>query len=526
VVPKTFERQAIFNARFALDGQTLVYSGSLDGNVPQLFVVRPDSTIPRVLGKPGTHLLSVSSSGELAVLLHAKYIMHRLFSGTLARMTMDGEAKPWMNDVREADWAPNGSSLAIVRVAGSSDKLEFPIGHVLYQTEGYVSDLRVSPDGSRVAFMDHLRKWDDHGWVKIVSASGQVTVLPGEYWGEEGMAWAPDGTELFFSAADVPGVDELLPRSVLLSGQPVVRQALTNVGQLWIHDVARDGRWLVTRQDEVASIRGLVPGEREEKEFPWLNYAVTPSFSPDGKSLVFSDESLEAGANYKVAVRRIDGAPPLRLGDGFAGPFSPDGKWVLGALTAAHRVAKYPVETGDAEVLDVNQLERLEHNVGWLPDGRLTLCGNEKGQQSRCYVYSGSMKRFDPITPAGMTAIGVAPDGRSAVVGPRVEAFTHVMPFGGTDLRPIHGLADGDRVVKWTRDSKALIVQTPGFPARLERLDPLTGARAFIKIAGPADRVGLLALQVHDTLDDGQFYLYNYFRNTATLYVLTRHSTQ
>ena len=135
--PKTFEPQFITNARFLPDGQSIVFSAALEGNVPELFVSRPNTLAPQPLGHPRTHLLSVSSKGELAVLTGAKFMAHRLYLGTLARMPIDGAPRAWMTNAREADWSPDGSSLAVVHSVEPMDRLEYPIGNVLYESAGY-----------------------------------------------------------------------------------------------------------------------------------------------------------------------------------------------------------------------------------------------------------------------------------------------------------------------------------------------------------------------------------------------------
>jgi Tol biopolymer transport system component len=88
-----------------------------------------------------------------------------VFDGTLARMTIDGAPKAWLEQVREADWSPDGSTLAIIHVVDGHDQLEYPIGKVLYRFSGYLSDPRVSPDGTVVAFMEHPLPGDDRGYV-------------------------------------------------------------------------------------------------------------------------------------------------------------------------------------------------------------------------------------------------------------------------------------------------------------------------------------------------------------------------
>jgi eukaryotic-like serine/threonine-protein kinase len=138
-----FRREAIFQAAFA--GDTVVYSAATSDNTPQIFAVRPDYPEPQPVGSRGMTLL--------AVLLNAHYVWYRLFTGTLARMTLGGGAPREIQEegVRQADWSPDGSQLAIIREVDGKDRLEYPIGHVLREVSGSLSDLRFSPKGDRIA---------------------------------------------------------------------------------------------------------------------------------------------------------------------------------------------------------------------------------------------------------------------------------------------------------------------------------------------------------------------------------------
>lgn len=177
-----FRREAVFQAAFAADRETIVYSAATSGNTPQIFLVRPDYPEPQPLGSPGMHLLAVSSKGELAVLIGAQYVWYRLFTGTLARMPLDGGAPREIQEgVRQADWSPDGSQLAIIREVAGKDRLEYPIGKVLREVSGYMSDVRVSPRGDRNAYFEHPRRWDDRGSVNIVDLAGNNTVLSEGY---------------------------------------------------------------------------------------------------------------------------------------------------------------------------------------------------------------------------------------------------------------------------------------------------------------------------------------------------------
>src|SRR5262249_24539398 len=156
---------------------------------------------PRPLGVADAQLLSVSSKDEITLLTHARYIHHRLFTGTLARMPLGGGApREIVEGVREADFAPDGENLAIIREVEGKDRLEYPIGKTLCSTGGYLSDLRVSRDGARVAFLEHPFRWDDRGEVDVVDQAGKKTSLATGFWGVEGLAWSADGKEILFSA--------------------------------------------------------------------------------------------------------------------------------------------------------------------------------------------------------------------------------------------------------------------------------------------------------------------------------------
>ena len=153
---KTFDRKTITNARFMPDGQTIVYSAAPRvGGTPELFVIRPDSEAPQPLAVSRVQLLAVSSKSELAIITD-QAIGQRHISGTLARMTLGSAPRSMLEHVREADWSPDGTALAIVHdLRNGRDRLQYPVGAALHEASGQLSDPRVSPDGSRVAFFEH-----------------------------------------------------------------------------------------------------------------------------------------------------------------------------------------------------------------------------------------------------------------------------------------------------------------------------------------------------------------------------------
>ncbi len=133
----TFRRGSIRAARFASDGQTILYSAAWQGNPVEIFSARQGTVESRSLGLGRAELLAVSSTGEMALALASHPAGTWVNVGTLARAPLAGGApRPILEDVEWADWSPDGNSLAVVRNVGGRDRLEFPIGKVLYETSG------------------------------------------------------------------------------------------------------------------------------------------------------------------------------------------------------------------------------------------------------------------------------------------------------------------------------------------------------------------------------------------------------
>ena len=90
------------------------------------------------------------------MLENQRYLYQFINRGKLSRVPIDGEGmREIAENVQEADWSPDGASLAIVRWVDGRNRLEYPIGKILFETTGYINCPRVSPDGKRVAYLEH-----------------------------------------------------------------------------------------------------------------------------------------------------------------------------------------------------------------------------------------------------------------------------------------------------------------------------------------------------------------------------------
>jgi hypothetical protein len=174
----TFRRGSIRSAHFTPNGQSVVYGASWEGSPTDLFITSPESPQSRSLNLSGAALLAISSSGEIAVSMDSRPSGVYAQVGTLARVPLNGGSpRSVLENVQWADWSPDGENLAIVRDVNGRNRLEFPIGKVLYETSGWISHPRVSRKGDLVAFLDHPLPGDDGGSLRVVDLSGSVKTL-------------------------------------------------------------------------------------------------------------------------------------------------------------------------------------------------------------------------------------------------------------------------------------------------------------------------------------------------------------
>jgi hypothetical protein len=510
--------EAIFRAAFAPDGTTVVYSAAGKGNRPELFVVRPDNPVPQSMGLRDTHLLNVSSQGEMAVLIGARYIHHRLFTGTLARVPTGGGApREVLENVRDADWAPDASQLAIIRDANGKDRLEYPIGTVLLEVSGYLSDLRVSPQGNQIACFEHPIRWDDRGAVIAVDPKGRVRVLADGFEALEGLAWSADGKEILFSGT-YAGVNNHRLYAVDLAGRK--RVVFESPGGITLQDIHRTGRWLTTRDDLVAAVMANSDGAEEDRDLSWLEGSYNPVLSRDGRTILFSDYSLFAGASYALCMRGVDGSPVVRLGEGDIQDLSIDGKWVLSHLfTTPARLMVYPTGAGEPRRVELGDLEPRGF-AEWFRDAtRIMVVASKPGRGMRCYLASLNGGSPRPLTPEGIVAGHLSPDERWVLV--KDSGGAHLLyPVEGGDPRPARGLDRVDEVIRWSADGRSVLVRRgTEIPCSVERVEPETGHREMFRTIAPSDLTGLIRIRPTSFSDDEKSYAYQVNRMTSKLFV-------
>ena len=524
----TFRRGEIRSARFAPDGQTILYSAAWQGNPVETFSARQGMVESRSLGLGRAELLAISSTGEMALSLGSHPVGTWINVGTLARAPLAGGApRPILEDVEWADWAPDGNSLAVVRNVGGRDRLEFPIGKVLYETSGgWISYPRVSPKGDLVAFMDHPNQGDDGGSVAIVDLSGRKTELTREWYGTQGLAWSPDGREVWFTASEL-GLFHYIT-AVDLSGK---QRLVTRVpGSLVVFDIWRDGRVLLARADRRREVMALYAGQTKERDLSWLDYSYPADLSADGKTLLFDEEGIGGGVQYgnaqeltyAVYIRNTDGTPAIRLGEGGATALSPDQKWaIVQTPSSPEQLRLLPTGAGETQSLTNDSINHQW--ARWFPDGkRFVYSGNEPGKGVRLYTQEISGGKPKAISPEGVDAVAfaISPDGQLVVgIGPDQKGY--LFSSAGGDPRIVAGMEPGDIPINWSEDAHSIFLYRTGeVPAKVYRLELAAGKKTVWKEIAPLDPTGVSTIGPILMTPDGKTYVYGFHRTLGDLYLV------
>jgi Tol biopolymer transport system component len=512
----TFRRGTVWNARFAPDGNSVIYGAAWEGKPVKIFESRVDLAEARALGITGADVLAISDRGELAVALRRQHGPSGFgFNGTLARLSLTGGVpREIMERVESADWAPDGS-LAISYHAQGKARLEFPIGTLRYESATWISHIRISPKGDTVAFIDHDDPIGDGGVVRVVGSNLNVQ-LTRDSGSAQGLAWSPKGDEIWFTAADAGGSARSLHAVDLQGHERIVYRV---PGTLKIQDIAKDGRVLLVHELMWAGILARVPGEQGERELGWLDWSISRKLSNDGKWLLFDESGDAPGDQGWVFLRQTNGSPPVLLGEGAYGDLSQDGT----------RVATVPgnfsgqinlVPTGAGETKKVHFAGLKIYRVLWLPDGEhVVLSASDASKTLRGYVVDLRTAAAQPFTPEGVRVQAVSPNGKF-VAGEGADRRTYLFPLDGSPAQSLQ--ANGaERVLGWSSDQKSVYVAANGETGTsIFQLDIKTGHRVLFRDISPMDKTGVTYIAPGTITPDGRYYTYSYNRQISELFVV------
>ena len=526
----TFKPTLIQTARFTADGDTVVYSASRKWQPLRLNMLRIDRPESHALAIPGAELASISKSGEMAVIMNAPLLGSQVDfypGGTLGEVpVLGGTPRQIADHVILADWTPDGRIAAWRKTEKGTYQLEMPLGHVLFTSPRLCYAMRVSPKGDQIAMNVNV---DDHrSDIIVIGLDGKKRTLASAPLLARGMAWSPDGDEVWYAttpeAEQVPTV-----YAVTLDGHR--RRVMRSPGWPWLHDISRDGTLLLGIQSTQGGILIESNGPGTETDLSWLDASILADVSPDGNQLLFT-ESWE-GVQYKATVymRRTDDSPAVRLGEGIALAFSPKMDFALAIRAGEKRreLILLPTGLGKTEALP-NDLDTLW--AGWLPDGRI-LINAKTAAGPRMFIQARDGSPPRPLTPPG-TAIGLinpvgagamrplSPDGRSLLVFDRDQHAWLFPTDGHSAPRPATGVQATDRPAGWSRDGRHIYVYpTLQMPVKMYDVDVVTGERRLLRQIAVADPDGVFRISPFLLMPDGHSFAYGYYRAASTLYTAT-----
>jgi Tol biopolymer transport system component len=514
----TFQRGRIMQARFSPDGQTILYSAAWNGQPSDIYTTRADHPGARSLDLKGGHLLAVSSTGDVALLVRTRPTGTFTDTGTLAIAPLSGGVPhEVLEDVTYADFSPDGKQLAVIRDLGTRSRLEYPIGKSIYESS-WLSHVRISPLGDRIAFAENPAQNDDIGSLVVMDLAGNRKTLVKDWNDVVNLAWAPDGKEIWFTANETGRQYSVY--AATLEGR--VRPLLSLPGSLVMLDISRTGKVLLTRQSQRREVVGAVAGEAGERDFSWLDWTVPDAIFPDGSAFLFHESGIGAGPTNTEFLRKVDGSPPIPLGEGsgFGGSLSPDRKW---ALVTTHesqgQVVLLPLGTGTPQPVTDDSINHLD--VYWRDDKHFVFQGVEPGHHPRLYMQALGEKSAKAISPEGYDSPGtpVSPDGRYFVARcPDLKPC--LLPLDGGEAQVIPGATTTDTPMQWTSDGRSLYVfQYGSLPAKVELVNVATGKRTFWKSFAPADLAGVHGISIMTVTPDSRVCLYSYLRTFSDLYL-------
>ncbi len=525
----TFRRGNVNSAQFDPAGQNVVYSASWGGQTPEMFSTRPGSRGSRPLELMGAEIYAVSLAGDITVIKKEAGFGLYFQPGTVAISSLVGAAsREVMDDVLLADRTGDGDALAVVRVEGGRSRVEYPIGTELYETTNQVGAFRLSPDGDTLAVGEKSRGMVSAWQITFLGRDGTSHSYSTGVGGDHiDLAWSPNGREVWFNGVlggslDLYALSTSGEQRVLLSPPVLLR----------IMDVSRDGQVLVARTTYRFDVMGVAPGDTQERNYSWLDATEVDAITPDGSTLLLTELGEGGGAEtLSVYMRKADGSPAVRLGDGQAHDLSPDGAWAL-TQPRAGPPSLVLLPTGPGAPIELANTQFVDFlTATFTPDGEHVLfVGAEEGELPRFYLQPVSGGGAEPVTPGigsrhliPGALIGqnpMAPDGQT------IATFSHddrlaLYPIDGGSPKAIDGVEPGWWVEQWSADGRFLYVrELTTTHANIYRIELATGRRELWKTLTPADPTGFLEIYAVHIADDEQSYYYTISRVLSDLYLV------
>jgi hypothetical protein len=247
--------------------------------------------------------------------------------------------------------------------------------------------------------------------------------------------------------------------------------------------------------------------------------------SEDGTVIAAGVSGESGGPKGSVFLRKTDGSPCIRVGDGFPFALSPDGKWVSAYTSLTTRTRRYvllPAGAGEEKEIAIPALKNLNMIFGWSRDNTtFFVFGPDFHGGWRNFLWNSASGAVKPIGPDGVTdALGFISPDRQKLLAQDGEGRWWVYPADGSQAVPVPGLSPHDIPKGWREDGHSLYIVTHHDTNKtlpISILDIATGKTTpwkEIHPSRPVDQITRISIT-----PDGRAYAYNFLVKTSDLYI-------
>jgi Tol biopolymer transport system component len=511
----TFQRGWIGHGKFSPDGESVTYSANWNGLGRRLYSGRARALNWQAHSSEPIEIASISKDGDILVLRNIQPVLGFATQATLATIpATGGTPKDLMDGVQDADYSPDGQTIALSRLVNGQFQIESPPGKVLYKApQGYLSDVRFARDGKSIAFFEHPTLGDARGLVAMVDLNGQKRDLTRIYSNIDGSAWHPSG-ELWFTASET-GLHQAL---FALNRQGTVRVVERVPGNLRLLDISSASRVLLSHETLRRGLMAYSKEQKREVDLAWFDWSNLRAISDDGKFVLIEEEGEGGGPEYTIFLRNVNGDPPTRVGSGLAAALSPDLKWVWSSpIDDTKTAVLLPTGVGEPKKMPGD----IEHiRARFLSDSKRVIFTGRREGKLRSYVQNIEGGEPTPVTPEGLFGLLLTPDEKKLLVVDS-SGKPYLFDLASGEKEPVTPTPN-DLPLRFASTDSLFVVHFK--PDRndevdIQKLELRTGKRTTIHTLR-TDATGLITMGPIAITPDGTSYAFSVMRAYSDLYIV------
>jgi DNA-binding winged helix-turn-helix (wHTH) protein/WD40 repeat protein len=404
------------------------------------------------------------------------------------------------------------SSLFAIRRTEAVTTLEFPVGRVAFESEGWIDCARISPKGDKLALLSHPLREDDAGGVVVVDRSGVARVLTAGWNSIEGLAWSPAGEEIWFTASK-----EGTARALYTVSRRGHLRPLANMpASLRLLDVSRAGQALLALDDAWTTLTSKLHGKSTELDSSNVDSSHVDGISLDGNQILFTEGG---GPHYSAYLFDQRSRRTTRVAGGRGLALSSDGASVV-TIDPIDRTALVITSLLDGKSRAISGMGFQYQWAKFMPKrDELLVGGNYPGGTLFIARQSANGGKPVAISVPYLDDVALSSDGHrlAGTMGTRRLVVFNI-PAG-----IIETIAKPDQAVPvaWSRDSEELYaVSREGAERQIWRINMATHESTVWRTIAPGDRSAFDGFARVVAAPETGAYAYSTLTNFSRLYVV------